>query len=202
MHLFHIIKKKFICLRNYWIVSSQHSFLAGKNRKIKNKQYVSFIISKFLFLLCDKILYLPHDSEKYTYRFHLHRRKVKKDIVWKGLTLCIMNFELLPSEILIECFEYLNGSDIFHSFDQLNYRFDKLIQTLSLYFNFQDIRKSIFNQFCKKMLSNVEIQSQIYSLQISNKNTHGKIEEFRSLTFIASEVDAEFNYYLNFQCLT
>jgi hypothetical protein len=34
----------------------------------------------------------------------------------------IVKFESLPNEILIQCFEYLNGSDIFYSFDQLNSR--------------------------------------------------------------------------------
>jgi hypothetical protein len=39
----------------------------------------------------------------------------------------IMKFEFLPNEMLMHFFEFLNASDIFHSFDQLNYRFSKLI---------------------------------------------------------------------------
>jgi hypothetical protein len=54
-----------------------------------------------------------------------------------------MKFELLPNEILIECFKYLDALDIFYSFDQLNYRFNQLIRHISLYVNFQHVRKSM-----------------------------------------------------------
>ena len=87
----------------------------------------------------------------------------------------LSKFELLPNEILIECFDYLNAPDIFYSFDQLNSRFNNLIRTIFLRINFQSIRKSIFDQFCTTMLLNPEIQNQISSLQLSNKNT--KIEK-------------------------
>ena len=80
----------------------------------------------------------------------------------------IMNFELLPNEILITCFEYLNAPDLFYSFDQLNYRFNKLIRTYPLHLNCQCVRKSIFDQFCMKMLANPEIKTQIRSLHLSN----------------------------------
>jgi hypothetical protein len=92
-----------------------------------------------------------------------------------------MKFELLPNEILIECFEYLNILDLYHSFNQLNYRFSHLIQNISSYLNFQHIRKNIFNQFCSEILSNSEIKQQIYSLHLSNENTCNQIETFLSL---------------------
>ncbi len=41
-----------------------------------------------------------------------------------------MKFELLPNEILIECFEYLNGPDIFYSFDQSKNHFYKFIRNI------------------------------------------------------------------------
>jgi hypothetical protein len=44
-----------------------------------------------------------------------------------------MKFELLPNEILIDCFEYLNALHIFHSLDQLNYYFSTLIRSVPLY---------------------------------------------------------------------
>ncbi len=59
-----------------------------------------------------------------------------------------MTLELLPNEIIIECFEYLNAFEIFDSFDQLNYRFSKLIRTVPLHLNFQHVRKQIFDHFC------------------------------------------------------
>ena len=83
-----------------------------------------------------------------------------------------MKLESLPNEIFIECFEYLNYVDIFSSFDQLNYRFNKLIR---------NIPKVLFDQFCKKLLSNREIKKQIHSLHLSNKETYPQIHLFLSL---------------------
>jgi hypothetical protein len=57
-----------------------------------------------------------------------------------------MKFELLPNEIFVECFQYLNAPDIFHSFDQLNHRFSKLIRSNPLHLNFDNMNKLIFNQ--------------------------------------------------------
>jgi hypothetical protein len=48
-----------------------------------------------------------------------------------------MKFELLPkNEILLEYFKCLNTVDLFRSFDQLNYRFNNLIQHILLYLKF------------------------------------------------------------------
>ena len=60
----------------------------------------------------------------------------------------MMNFERLPNEILIECFEYLNIFEIFYSFDRLNSRFYKLIRNIQLQLNFENIPKTLFDQFC------------------------------------------------------
>jgi hypothetical protein len=81
----------------------------------------------------------------------------------------IMKFELLPNEILIECFEFLDAFDIFNSFNQLNYRFNNLIRNIPLHVNFENVNKSIFDQFCTTMLLNSEMKSQIYSLHLSDK---------------------------------
>jgi hypothetical protein len=90
----------------------------------------------------------------------------------------IMKFESLPNEIFICCFEYLNAPDIFYAFEQLNPRFYRLIRTIPLRLNFENIHKSIFDRFCEKMLDYTEIQKQIYSLKLSNENTHGQIYAF------------------------
>jgi len=92
----------------------------------------------------------------------------------------LLTFEFLPNEILIECFEYLNAFEIFYSFDQLNYRFTKLIRTIPLHLNFQYVQKTIFDQFCRTIKFNPELKNQIYSLQLSNKDTCGQIELFLS----------------------
>ncbi len=78
--------------------------------------------------------------------------------------------ELLPNEILFECFQYLNGVLIFHSFDQLNYRFNELIRSVPLHLDFQNSDKLLFDHFCKKMISNDGMKKQIYSLYISDIN--------------------------------
>jgi len=73
----------------------------------------------------------------------------------------VMNFELLPNEMLIVCFEYLNAFEIFYSFDRLNYRFFKLIRKIRLQLNFENVHKTIFEQFCQTIKSNSEIKNQI-----------------------------------------
>ncbi len=111
-----------------------------------------------------------------------------------------MTFELLPNEILIECFEYLNAIDIFYSFDFLNSRFYNLIRNIPLYLNIEHVKKSMLIQFCIK-ISNLEMKKQIMSLKLSKKNMCNVIETFfsfvsldelsqlRSLTLI--DVDKE-----------
>ncbi|CAF4872418.1 unnamed protein product [Rotaria sp. Silwood1] len=95
--------------------------------------------------------------------------------------LTMMRFELIPNEILMECFGYLSASEIFHAFDRLNYRFCKLIRNIQLYLNFHHIRKSLFDRFCKKMLLEPHIKIKIYSMHLSNKGSHDQIETFLSL---------------------
>jgi hypothetical protein len=93
-----------------------------------------------------------------------------------------MIFELLPNEIYIECFRYLNATDIFYSFDQLNYRFSTLIRDIyPLDLDFQQMKKSLFNQICQIILSNPELKHKIISLKLSNKGTRDQIQQFLSL---------------------
>jgi hypothetical protein len=82
----------------------------------------------------------------------------------------IKTFEVIPNKTSPECFEYRNSIDILHAFYQLNNRFNKLIQDVSLHLNFKNMQQSIFNQFCTKILSNKEIRKQIYSLHLSNED--------------------------------
>jgi hypothetical protein len=92
-----------------------------------------------------------------------------------------MTLELLPNEILIECFEYVNPFEIFYSFGQLNSRFSRLIRSTPLRLNFEYIRKSLFDQFCTILQSNCQLKNEIRSLKLSNKDTCGQIEHFLSL---------------------
>lgn len=49
------------------------------------------------------------------------------------------NLECLPNEIFIEIFQYFNIKELFQAFNNLNYRFNRLIQSLNnLVFKFYD----------------------------------------------------------------
>jgi len=79
----------------------------------------------------------------------------------------VTKFEVLPNEILIQCFEHLNALDLFYSFDQLNYRFNYIIRHIPLYVNLEgDINKSIFDQFCNQTLLNPQIKDEVYALNL------------------------------------
>ncbi|CAF0927967.1 unnamed protein product [Adineta steineri] len=78
-----------------------------------------------------------------------------------------MKFDQLPNEILIECFEYLNTFDIFYSFDQLNYRFNKLIRNILLKLNLSEENQKLFRELFYELTINSQLRNQIISLQIS-----------------------------------
>ena len=92
-----------------------------------------------------------------------------------------MTTELLPNEIFVECFQYLNAPDIFYSFNRLNCRFHTLIRNSPLHLNFQQFKKSLFDEFCQTILSNPEIKQNIITLQLSNVGTFEQIKSFLSL---------------------
>jgi hypothetical protein len=91
-------------------------------------------------------------------------------------TTFMMKFEFLPNEILIECLEYLNACEIFYSFDQLNNRFNQLIRHIPLYIDFENVNKSMFNEFCTKMLLDSEIKNQVYFVTCSSRTLNVKIK--------------------------
>ncbi|CAF1006676.1 unnamed protein product [Adineta steineri] len=90
-------------------------------------------------------------------------------------------FEFLPNENLLQCFHYLNIIDIFHSFDQLNHRFNSLIRNIPFSLNFQNIQNKFqCDQFCMKMSMDGTIKNQLYSLHLSNQNTWYPVHFFLS----------------------
>ena len=91
-----------------------------------------------------------------------------------------MKFEFLPNDILIRCFQYLDGVDLLYSFDELNHRFTKLIRTIPLKLDFRSIPKLKFITFCTFLSENQTIKHQISSLQLSNEIFHDQIEKFLS----------------------
>ncbi|CAF4846072.1 unnamed protein product, partial [Rotaria sp. Silwood1] len=92
----------------------------------------------------------------------------------------ISKFELLPNEVIIECFEFIHIFHIYYSFDGLNNRFNKLIRNLALNLDFSYVRKGAVDNFCQTLLSFPEIKQRIYSLHLSNKETCGQIDTFLS----------------------
>ena len=83
----------------------------------------------------------------------------------------MLKFESLPNEIFLQCFEYLHHSEIFHSFERLNSCFTQLIQNIHFHLNFQHAKKSLFDQFCRRLLQNPSMKRQIFSLKLSSEST-------------------------------
>ena len=118
----------------------------------------------------------------------------------------VTKFEVLPNEILIQCFEYLNAPYLFHSFDQLNHRFNDLIRHIPLCINLkEDLGKSILDNFCIKMLLNSKIKDQVYSLNLPSleDNDHAGLRTNRFLSFFPLEDFVNLrkfkaNVYVNF----
>ena len=91
-------------------------------------------------------------------------------------------FALLPNETILECFEYLNGIDIYYAFDGLNNRFNNLIRNLPLHVNFEGVKNELFNRFCLEMLSHPSIRNEILSLHLSDaKGARGQVHAFLSM---------------------
>jgi hypothetical protein len=93
----------------------------------------------------------------------------------------ITNLELLPNEILIQCFQYLKPCDLFHSFDEVNHRFNHLIRHIPLCIDFENVNKSMFDEFCTKISVDREIKAQVYSLHLPNADKCFQTKAFWSL---------------------
>ena len=111
----------------------------------------------------------------------------------------VMNFELLPDEMLIECFKYLDAADIFHSFDHLNWRFFTLIRDISLHLDLGKVDSNKLAQFGVTMLLTPKLKEKIKSLTLKKNDTFNGIQmlfsfaslhEFSQLeTFVLSNMD-------------
>ncbi|CAF1473546.1 unnamed protein product [Adineta ricciae] len=97
----------------------------------------------------------------------------------------ITRLEFLPNEILIQCFEYLNAFYIFHAFDQLNHRLNRVIRGISLCIDMEeDIDKSVFDRFCIKMLLNPQMKNQVHSLSLPSHGS-GRPKNLQTKTFLS-----------------
>ncbi|CAF1511023.1 unnamed protein product [Adineta steineri] len=79
-----------------------------------------------------------------------------------------MNLECLANEILIDLFEYFKIEDLFHTFYNVNYRFNILLLKYfhSYHLDFQSVSKSNLHVICTKYLP--LIRNQIISLRFSD----------------------------------
>ena len=118
----------------------------------------------------------------------------------------VTKFEVLPNEILIQCFQYLNAPYLFYSFDRLNHRFNDLIRHIPLCINLkEDLAKSTFENFCTKMSSNPGIKDQVFSLNLPSMedNDYACLRTNRFLSFFPLEDFVNLrkfkaNVYVNF----
>ena len=89
-------------------------------------------------------------------------------------------FESLPNEIFIECFEYLNAIDIFNAFDYLNCRFDNLIRHIPLHLDVGKVEESRVVQSGIKILLNLQVKTQIRSLTLAEGKIFDNIQTLLS----------------------
>jgi hypothetical protein len=93
----------------------------------------------------------------------------------------VMNLELLPNEILLDVFDYLNGIDLLRVFYGLNSRFNFLLcnQFRSYRFPFNSISKRNFDIICQQHLP--FIADRIISMNLYDyKDTPDQINLFFS----------------------
>ncbi len=99
-----------------------------------------------------------------------------------------MRLELLANEILLDLFEYLNTSDLFHAFYNLNYRFKQLLRTHIRFYSldFRSISKDCFDIICEQYLPSTI--DQITSLYLSDDDeTPGQPKLFLSHYFTLNQ---------------
>ncbi|CAF0916631.1 unnamed protein product [Adineta steineri] len=93
----------------------------------------------------------------------------------------MMNLETLANELLLSIFEYLSVVHLFHTFDNLNTRFNTLLFTRfqKYHLNFRSISKRDFDIVCQRYLP--LITNRILSLTLSDDNeTPDQIKSFLS----------------------
>ncbi|CAF1589180.1 unnamed protein product, partial [Didymodactylos carnosus] len=95
-------------------------------------------------------------------------------------------FEQLPNEIIVETFDYLEGTDLLFAFNNINYRTNKLLQSYYRYrFNFQHIKKSKFDRILQQQKQQQIKSEQIQSLTlVEGDDTCGQLTLLLSLSLI------------------
>jgi hypothetical protein len=107
-----------------------------------------------------------------------------------------MNFELLPNEILLDLFDYMNGVDLLCAFYGLNLRFNFLLykQFRAFHFNFNFASKPNFDMICQQHLP--IIADRVISVSLSDyEDTPEQIKLFFSYPL-------PFSYFTQLQSLS
>jgi hypothetical protein len=91
-----------------------------------------------------------------------------------------MTFKLLPNEILLLCFGYLNATDLFYAFDCLNSRLNKIIQNIPLCLDLGFVRQLPLIDFFDKMIPNPQIKEQITAMRLTDRVTCRPTQMFLS----------------------
>ncbi|CAF1311108.1 unnamed protein product [Didymodactylos carnosus] len=91
------------------------------------------------------------------------------------------NFEILPNELLFDIFKYLTSFELYHTFYNLNYRFNSLFKYIDQHFDLTTEYLSYlkFKYYCQNIIP-LSI-NQICSLKLSNENTIDAIKLFYSI---------------------
>ena len=113
----------------------------------------------------------------------------------------ISKLELLPNEILLQCFEHLDAINLFYSFHDLNFRFFCLIRQTPLHIRLEHVKKCALISLCRRISSDIHVRNGIKSLKISKRekfNASGcflqsvslnQLTELEALTFYDSDTE-------------
>ncbi|CAF1165193.1 unnamed protein product [Adineta steineri] len=111
-----------------------------------------------------------------------------------------MNLECLANEILLDLFEYFKIEDLFHTFYNVNYRFNILLLKCfhSYHLDFQSVSKSDFHVICTKYLP--LIRNQIISLRFSDDD-NTPVQSKYILIYFPSFLQLSHLRALSFYCI-
>ncbi|CAF0795759.1 unnamed protein product [Didymodactylos carnosus] len=91
----------------------------------------------------------------------------------------VTRIEHLSDELILEIFEYLKPHILFDTFYNLNKRFNSILNDVHLSIDLKyKMSKTLFDQYCHKILNHKQRRQQIFYLKLSNTRTFGQIGLF------------------------
>ncbi|UJR06820.1 hypothetical protein I4U23_011108 [Adineta vaga] len=107
-----------------------------------------------------------------------------------------MSFEILPDEILLMIYSYLNGIEILEAFNDLNIRLNSTISNHRKHINLTRKRYGEFNRYCR-MLAHTNLGLQVQTFNLSNTDSNLDL-----LTLFRKQVWRLDEKLPNLECLT